>query len=366
MGLRIAGRFALTLAALMAGSVFARAGDFDQMTPPQKPLDIPSLVAHGNQFPQTQTGSIERVFENTQVTSATSFNLSNSLDPIDIIGNKAGATGGLFRSAALATSPYVLLSNGGNYFSSTISLADGLRANVGGFAIDPNRPSFGAPGFSYLNQVQGQQAYYELGQSQTGVVNLDWDFTKWGTLGLVATQTNEQNGALSPADPFSAVSQANMSTVGMTARVGLGDGWVTTLSYNEGLTQLELRPSSVIVANPADGLHSRSYGFAVAKHGLFDSNDSLGVALTRPLQVYSGAAEFTSDPLDAGLTDLKLGRPFSSVSNPMQETDFELGYVTTFMGGAIALQANAGYQMNVEGLGGASALTVVSRAKINF
>ncbi len=365
MGLKIAGRFALALAALSAGSVMARAGDFDQTTPPPKPLDIPSLVAHGNQFPPTQSSSISHVFENTQVTSATSFNLSNSLDPIDIIGNKAGATGGLFRSAALATSPYVLLSNGGNYFSSTISLAEGLRANIGGFAIDPNRPSFSAPGFSYLNQVQAQQAYYALGQSQTGVVDLDWDFTKWGTLGLIATQTNEQNGALR-ADPFSAVSQANMSTVGMTARVGLGDGWVTTLSYNEGLTQLELRPNSVVVASPADGLHSRSYGFAVAKHGLFDSSDSLGVALTRPLQVYSGAAEFTTDPLDAGLADLKLGRTFSGMSNSMQETDFELGYVTTFMGGAIALQANAGYQMNVDGLGGASALTVVSRAKINF
>ncbi|HWU27415.1 MAG TPA: hypothetical protein VN154_13535 [Rhizomicrobium sp.] len=328
-------------------------------------MDIPTLVSRENQFLPAPSGPADRMFQNAQITSAANFSLSNNLDPIDIIGNQAGATGGLFRSAALATSPYVLLSNGGNYFSSTFALSDDVHASIGGFAIDPNRPNFGAPGFSYLNQIQGQEAYDGLGQSQTGVVGVNWDFTNWGTLGLIATQTAEQNGALRASDPFSAVGSANLSTVGMTARVGFGDGWVTTLSYNEGLAQLELQPNAVLF-NPSDSLRSRSYGFAVAKHGLFDSNDSLGVALTRPLQVYSGAAEFTSDPLASSLTDLKFDRQFSNLSGTTQETDFELGYVTTFMGGAIALQANAGYQVNVDGLGGTNALTVVSRAKINF
>ena len=40
--------------------------------------------------------------------------------------------------------------------------------------------------------------------------------------------------------------------------------------------------------------------------------------------------------------------------------------MTTFMDGALALQANAGYQMNVAGLGGTNAVSVISRAKINF
>src|SRR3974390_2130362 len=118
---RFAGVFALILAALAGGGTSARAGDFDRPAPPPKPLDIPTLVSRENQFLPAPSGPADRMFQNAQITSAANFSLSNNLDPIDIIGNQAGATGGLFRSAALATSPYVLLSNGGNYFSSTFA-----------------------------------------------------------------------------------------------------------------------------------------------------------------------------------------------------------------------------------------------------
>jgi hypothetical protein len=182
----------------------------------------------------------------------------------------------------------------------------------------------------------------------------------------MATETSEQAGVLNgiSASAIDTTKSTKTSTVGMTAHVGLGDGWVTTLSYNEGLTQLALRP--YVNGNALDGIHSRAYGFSVAKHGLFDENDSLGLALTRPLQVYSGGDQFATDDFDTNLASLQPARPFSSLSSTTQETDFELGYVTTFMGGAVALQTNAGYQMNVDGFGGTNALSVISRAKINF
>jgi hypothetical protein len=43
-----------------------------------------------------------------------------------------------------------------------------------------------------------------------------------------------------------------------------------------------------------------------------------------------------------------------------------LGYVTSFFNGALALQANAGYQMNLAGQSGTNSFSVISRAKINF
>src|SRR6185437_8710787 len=59
-----------------------------------------------------------------------------------------------------------------------------------------------------------------------------------------------------------AVAQAaNTSAVGLSARAGFGSGWVTTVSYSEGVTQLDLRANSI----------------AIAKHGLFADNDSLGL-----------------------------------------------------------------------------------------
>ena len=49
-----------------------------------------------------------------------------------------------------------------------------------------------------------------------------------------------------------------------------------------------------------------------------------------------------------------------------QETDLQLGYVTSFLDGALALQTNAAYQMNFQGQTGATSVSLLSRAKIKF
>jgi hypothetical protein len=370
MNLRLSSALLLTLAAFGGGSAFAAGSDTAsyQFTP----LNIPSLSSAAPLTTTTdrlavQPDSLQRIVSAARISSDGSLNPVDNLDPVNLNGAQASdGYSGLYRSAALGNSPYALLTNGGNYLGSTFTLADNVHAHVGAFSIDANRPDFGASGFSYLDQVQGQQAFYEMGKSESGVAIVDWNFTSWGALGLMATQTSQSNGLLNglDTDTLQVAKGAHTSTVGMTAHMGFGDGWVTTLSYNEGLTQLSLRPN--IVGTASDALHSRAYGFSVAKHGLFGENDSLGLAMTRPLQVYSGGLDFGSETSDANLADIRLARQFSTLSSTTPETDFELGYVTTFMGGAIALQANAGYQMNVDGLGGNNALSVISRAKINF
>jgi hypothetical protein len=60
---------------------------------------------------------------------------------------------------------------------------------------------------------------------------------------------------------------------------------------------------------------------------------------------------FTRDHLLAGATP---------------ETDVEIGYVTTFLDGSLALQTNASYQMNFAGQTGANAVSLLSRARIKF
>ncbi len=364
--------FAFSLAALGSGSQAIAAGS-DGSSDAARAIDIPSILSaaplssDGSNF-IAQQSSVERFLLAARITANGNLNPVDNLDPIDIgSGRPSDDYSALYRSIALDNSPYALLTDGGSYVGSTFPLTDNLQARVGAFAIDPQRPQFGAGAFSYFDQVEGQQAVYEMGKSQSGVAILDWDFTSWGALGLMATESSEQNGLLNGinASDLETTKSSKTSTVGMTAHVGFGDGWVTTLSYNEGLTQLALRPN--LISNSAtDAVHSRAYGFSVAKHGLFDENDSLGLALTRPLQVYSGGAQFTSDGFDTNIADLQLPRQFTSLTTTTPETDFELGYVTTFMGGAIALQTNAGYQMNVDGLGGTNSLSVISRAKFNF
>ena len=82
--------------------------------------------------------------------------------------------------------------------------------------------------------------------------------------------------------------------------------------------------------------------------------DALGIAISRPLQVYSGA--------NTGA----LNSSFALANMPARESDVALGYVTTFLDGALALQANAAYQVNAAGTKGQTAVTGVARAKLNF
>ena len=139
------------------------------------------------------------------------------------------------------------------------------------------------------------------------MAGVSWDFASWGGLGVTATQVDEKNGLLGGygSGALSIADSANTTALGVSARIGFGDGWVTTASYSEGITQLDLKPSSLF--SSATDLHSRAYGIAVAKHGLF-GEDSLGFAVTRPIQIYSGSAEITAaDGVDAN-NDLVLNR----------------------------------------------------------
>src|SRR5512146_1403328 len=70
----------------------------------------------------------------------------------------------------------------------------------------------------------------------TTSANLNWNFNDWADLGLTASQ-GRGNGALLGAAPGSlaASSVLNSSALGISARVGFGEGWVTSLSYSEGV-----------------------------------------------------------------------------------------------------------------------------------
>jgi hypothetical protein len=223
---------------------------------------------------------------------------------------------------------------------------DALRVQWNGRATD----LFGAP------------IVLESGNSllRSGVVDANWQFAQWATLDLSAGHRLDVIGAGSGASALALpVARMSASAVRASAHVGLGNGWVTTFSYSEGVSQLSLRTNATSAMPQA--VRERAYGFSVAKRGLFDGTDSLGLALSLPS--YTGSSQLP----DVGMGALKFGNGNGlTTTAPVPETDVELGYVTTFLDGAVALQANAGYQMNVDGIGGTSAVSVVSRAKINF
>ncbi len=188
-----------------------------------------------------------------------------------------------------------------------------------------------------------------LGNTGTTTANISWNLTDWSTLGITASHSTGSPLLLgSVANPLVTGPSPENTALGISARVGFAEGWVTTLAYSEGVSQLDL---SQMAASSA--IRSDAYQIGLAKTGLF-GNDALGIALTRPPQIY-GVTGFGA-----------LNNNFALTTAPARESDVELGYVTSFLDGTLALQANAAYEVNPAGVRGQNALAAVARAKLNF
>ena len=252
-------------------------------------------------------------------------------------GRNWEAFGDLFPSAWGLKSGY--LSGTTAYAGVSFALTDNLelsfgRSTLGFGAISPDQPSF--------SRDLAQRLGRDLGDTGTTSASINWNFADWGGLSLNASQSSG-NAAL--LGVISGVGTADSLSLGISARVGFGEGWVTSIAYSGGVTQLDLSRSGLL-ANP-ETVRSRGFGLSLAKQGLF-GEDALGISVSRPLQVYTGA-------IGAALAGTQA-----------RESDVELGYVTTFLDGTLALQANAAYQLNAAGYEGENAVTGVARAKLKF
>jgi hypothetical protein len=250
-------------------------------------------------------------------------------------------------------SPYVALGNSGSYFGATVGITEEISLHFG-------RTSSSLGGaFDGATPIPSDVALRLSSQAprvKVASAGLDWNVTDWAEVGVNASRSREAASLLSDAMTAPVTTSAGAETValGISARVGFGEGWVTTVAYSEGITQLDL---NVAALNLTDRVRSQSYGFSVAKQGIF-GNDALGVAISRPLQTF-GSTNFANLSLASVLNN----RPgFASAP----ESDFSVGYVTTFLDGALALQANAAYQLNANGEQGQDAVSVLSRAQIKF
>lgn len=292
------------------------------------------------------------------------FAQGRDLAALGTFGGGESPENSLFLSSAGMRSPYLSATDGGVYAGVTAHLADNLQLRMGhatlGTEAAGRQSLLADAGLSALPPDLALRLASGGRSANTTAVGVEWNFTDWGELGVTASHSSESNSLLGDVTsaPIAVVNAAETAALGISARVGFGAGWVTTVSYNQGLTQLNLRPSG-FAPNPGT-ISSSAYGVTVAKQGLF-GDDMLGLSLSRPLQLSDAASGFLADSNG----NLLLGSDHSLLGGA-PESDIELGYVTSFLGGSLALQANAAYQMNAGGQKGQGAVAVVSRAKINF
>jgi hypothetical protein len=310
-------------------------------------------VAPANSF--DTFGSVP-LTDNTSLSFGANADLAGKFNLFDAAGSNA--YDGLFFSASSVNSPYASLADGGSFASLNFAPADGLRLFIGGASLAAGNDIYTMSPSETVARFGGAPLGYDSRSANSLLGGVSWNFAPWAGVGLTASQTSEQNGVLGSFSP--AVKSADTSALGISARVQLGGGWMTTASFAEGITKLDLKPG---LGGTVDEMRSRSYGFAVAKRGLFGA-DAMGLAISRPAPGTIGGSEFA---LLSGIdANPQLVQDNHLLQNQAPETDFELGYVTTFMDGALALQTNASYQMNFAGQSGATSVSLLSRAKIKF
>ena len=115
----------------------------------------------------------------------------------------------------------------------------------------------------------------------------------------------------------------------------------------------------------ASALRSRSYGVAVATSDVF-GDDSFGLALTRPMHIYSGSGTIKAATDVDAAGNLTFSRQQIGFAEATPETDLEVGYTKLFLEGRLALQSDAAYQMDVAGQSGRNAATFVTRLRIGL
>jgi hypothetical protein len=251
------------------------------------------------------------------------------------------------------TAPYTALADGGRYTGVTFVPADNLRIRLGAAFSDERLDRFqfdpGAPG--------GPLALtYDASQSRSLLGGLSFDLSS--ALGVDVTGIASQRSGipLGFTRDSGLAPKSTTAALDISAHMDFGRGWVTTASFSEGMTQLD--PQSAFAGGT---LREQSYSLAIAKRGVF-GDDVLGLAFSRPAPSMAGSFSALSAVGDMPLTVA----PRVPLNNRAQETDIQLGYVTNFLDGAVALQTNAAYQTNTQGQPGATSVSLLSRAKIKF
>ncbi|MGH6876638.1 MAG: hypothetical protein ACREHV_04580 [Rhizomicrobium sp.] len=328
-------------------------------------LTVPHMLSgglvdrSGSSYTVRDLEIVDRLTSNTAFDFGYDFDLGRRFDATDVRANPA--YDGLFPSPSDWNASG--FGQSGFYAGTSLGLGDGFSAKLGASEFGPDRTPLLQPLLPYPAGATTAGVGFDQREAETALAGVDWNFAPWGGVGLTAAHNEARTGFLGGTVAGLSLAKSQTNTLGASGRIAFGSGWITSFSYNQGVTQLDLRPTGNLL--PTEALRNRSYGLAIAKHGLF-GDDMLGLAVSRPLDlgpnsVYLGGAP-TADPFDGFISANT--RPIMGGETP--ETDLEMGYVTTFMDGALALQANAGYQMNAAGQTGNNGVTVLSRAKINF
>jgi hypothetical protein len=251
--------------------------------------------------------------------------------------------------------PFLDLANGGRYGGATFLAAPNLRLRLGASVNSERLDNFH---FDPAAPTGNLALTYDASQTNALLGGASWDISSALGLDLTAISADRSGVPLGIAKPSFIAPKASTNALGVAAHLNIGSGWVTTASFSEGLTQLDQR------GGLNTSLREQSYAFTIAKHGVF-GDDTLGLSLSRPAPSMAGSFSSLIGSGDVA-PPLVVSQVAGLSGARAPETDIQVGYVTNFLNGAVALQTNAAFQTNYQGQPGATSVALLSRAKIKF
>lgn len=250
------------------------------------------------------------------------------------------------------TQPFMALADGGRYAGVTSLAWPGVTLRFGASARSDRLDDFH---ILPVTDAFGLPVTEDVSRTRSFLAGLSWNVTDRAGLDFSAISSSRSGVPELASSSLNIADKAQTNAMGVSAHLGLGDNWVSSISYSAGISQLDLKSEHV-------DSQEQTYSIAIAKRDVFAVNDALGFALSRPAPGMLGS--FSSLNAAGDMPPVVIANAMQAGAN--QETDFQLGYVTMFLNGKLALQTNAAYQVNVQGQGGANAVSALARAKIKF
>jgi hypothetical protein len=247
------------------------------------------------------------------------------------------------------TGSFLSLANGGRYAGITYVPTSHLDVRLGASNWTGRLDDISMDGAAI-----GLPAVYDTAHVNSVLAGVTWNFNEWAAVGLNTIASFRDGTPLGYQGLAPLTESAATQGLQITARLNFGSNWSTTAQFGQGLTQLRQQGGAVT------SLDAQTFAITVAKRGVF-GDDALGISLSRPAPGLAGTFGSLVDS-----TGELPAVALAATAARAPETDFQLGYVTSFLGGRLALQTNAAYQVNPQGQEGASAVSVIQRAKIKF
>jgi hypothetical protein len=273
----------------------------------------------------------------------------------------------IFLGAAALNSPYTALAEGGSFggltwragenwtlsaaYTSSGRAAEGLDWDTG--------PTLARDGIDDLTPSTRRR------DANAFVTQAVYAASESFQLGATLALTDESNGFLGSQETgaFSITAAAQTISLGLQGRADLGGGWSATAAWSFG--QSGATPEAQGLLSNVSNIYSQAYGLALTKSAVFGTQDSIGVAVSRPLHVTAGEATVSASTGVSDAREILYTQERIDLSAKTSETQIEAGYAAA-LGDASHIGVSALYQDNVDGVAGKTSLGAIIRLRTAF